>query len=75
MDEDAIRLNTLNVNPLTPAKVDAADASPESGCRDVGNDTETTEQEFSLPPTDGGKDAWLFLAACWSVEALIWGIV
>ncbi|KAF7529170.1 hypothetical protein G7054_g9942 [Neopestalotiopsis clavispora] len=73
MDEDAIRLNTLNANPLTPAKVDAADASPESGCRDVGNDTETTEQEFSLPPTDGGKDAWLFLAACWSVEALIWG--
>ncbi|KAF2802759.1 MFS general substrate transporter [Mytilinidion resinicola] len=30
-------------------------------------------QEFSLPPVDGGKDAWLFLAACFVVEALVWG--
>lgn len=22
---------------------------------------------------DGGKDAWLFLAACFMIEALIWG--
>ncbi|KAI1084998.1 MFS general substrate transporter [Whalleya microplaca] len=29
--------------------------------------------EFSLPPVDGGKDAWLFLAACFAVEALVWG--
>ncbi|KAH7014342.1 major facilitator superfamily domain-containing protein [Microdochium trichocladiopsis] len=29
--------------------------------------------EFSLPPADSGKDAWLFLAACWAVEALVWG--
>ena len=30
-------------------------------------------QEFSLPPADSGKDAWFFLAACWVVEALVWG--
>ncbi|KAF2198740.1 putative MFS monocarboxylate transporter [Delitschia confertaspora ATCC 74209] len=30
-------------------------------------------QEFSLPPVDGGKDAWLFLAASFVVEALVWG--
>ncbi|EFY94170.1 MFS transporter [Metarhizium robertsii] len=30
-------------------------------------------QEFSLPPVDGGKDAWFFLAACFFVEALTWG--
>ena len=30
-------------------------------------------QEFSLPPVDSGKDAWLFLAACFVMEALIWG--
>jgi hypothetical protein len=29
--------------------------------------------EFSLPPVDGGKDAWLFLAACFLIEALVWG--
>ncbi|KAI1303329.1 major facilitator superfamily domain-containing protein [Xylaria venustula] len=30
-------------------------------------------QEFSLPPEDGGKDAWLFLSAVFIVDALIWG--
>lgn len=29
--------------------------------------------EFSLPRADGGKDAWLFLACCFCIEALIWG--
>ncbi|KAI0514528.1 major facilitator superfamily domain-containing protein [Xylaria bambusicola] len=29
--------------------------------------------EFSLPPVDGGKDAWLFLSAVFVVDALIWG--
>jgi len=29
--------------------------------------------EFSLPRADGGKDAWLFLAGCFTLEALIWG--
>ncbi|RYP58646.1 hypothetical protein DL770_010386 [Monosporascus sp. CRB-9-2] len=28
-------------------------------------------QDFSLPPVDSGKDAWLFLAACWMIEALV----
>ena len=31
------------------------------------------QHEFSLPPADGGRDAWLFLAACFVVEALVWG--
>lgn len=31
-------------------------------------------QEFSLPPVDGGKDAWLFLIACFAIEALVWGM-
>ena len=29
--------------------------------------------EFSLPQADGGKQAWLFLGACFIVEALVWG--
>ncbi|TQV90052.1 major facilitator superfamily transporter protein [Cordyceps javanica] len=32
-----------------------------------------TRTEFSLPPVDSGKDAWLFLAACWVVEAVTFG--
>lgn len=31
------------------------------------------QREFSLPPADGGKDAWLYLAAAFVVEALTWG--
>ena len=30
-------------------------------------------QQFSLPQADGGREAWSFLAACFAVEALIWG--
>ncbi|CRG83535.1 Monocarboxylate transporter 10 [Talaromyces islandicus] len=30
-------------------------------------------QTRQLPPADGGKDAWLFLAACFIIEALVWG--
>lgn len=31
------------------------------------------ELEFSLPPVDGGKDAWLFLFSAFVVEILVWG--
>jgi hypothetical protein len=27
----------------------------------------------TIPPADGGKEAWLFLAACFMVEGLVWG--
>lgn len=33
-----------------------------------------TPHEFSLPPVDRGKDAWLFLAASFVIEALVWGM-
>lgn len=32
-----------------------------------------TSFDSSLPPADGGKAAWLFLAACWVIEALVFG--
>ena len=32
-----------------------------------------SDAAFSLPPTDGGKDAWLCLIACFMLEAMIWG--
>ena len=34
---------------------------------------EPTSNTSSLSPPDRGKDAWLFLAACFMVEALVWG--
>ena len=35
---------------------------------------ESHEHEHaSLPKADGGKDAWLFLAGSFCIEALVWG--
>lgn len=34
---------------------------------------QSPHHEFSLPPVDTGRDAWLFLAACFVIEALVWG--
>jgi hypothetical protein len=36
-------------------------------------DSSGGRQEFSLPPADGGKAAWLFLGTCFFVEAFVWG--
>jgi hypothetical protein len=37
-------------------------------------DQQEQQQDFqSLPPADSGKDAYLFLAACVGLEALVWG--
>jgi hypothetical protein len=32
-----------------------------------------TDNGKKLPPMDGGMNAWLFLAACFVMEALVWG--
>ncbi|KAJ5115214.1 hypothetical protein NUU61_000973 [Penicillium alfredii] len=32
-----------------------------------------TINQHVLPPTDGGFHAWMFLAACTMIEALVWG--
>ncbi|KAL2839835.1 major facilitator superfamily domain-containing protein [Aspergillus pseudoustus] len=50
------------------SKAEKAVRSPESpGATHLPNDTE------SVPPIDHGKDAWFFLAACFFMEALVWG--
>ena len=36
--------------------------------------TDEPHNEVQLPPVDGGKDAWLFLAAGFMMEALVWGM-
>jgi hypothetical protein len=41
--------------------------------RNDSNGLPGDDEGFSLPPTDGGKDAWLCLLACFMLEAMIWG--
>lgn len=31
------------------------------------------EQPTGVPPADGGRGAWMFLAGCFVFEALVWG--
>jgi hypothetical protein len=37
-------------------------------------DSVADHHEINLPPVDRGRRAWLFLAACFVIEALIWGM-
>ncbi|OLN81569.1 Monocarboxylate transporter 8 [Colletotrichum chlorophyti] len=63
----------------TPDVRDAYPSEPGSGDENSGGEGATRDahgqgHEFSsLPPVDGGKQAWLFLAACFAVEMLVWG--
>ncbi len=44
-------------------------ASTESPVEDANE-----HEMASLPQVDGGRDAWLFLAACFVIEGLVWGV-
>ncbi len=59
--QNAIVLNDLSGHHLDNHPIDDA---PEG---------QNGHHEFSLPQADGGKDAWLFLAAGFVIEALVWG--
>ncbi|KAF9737043.1 hypothetical protein PMIN06_007575 [Paraphaeosphaeria minitans] len=48
-----------------------ADTTPASSEFELEDRGEQLAQQ--LPPVDGGKDAWLFLAASFVIEALVWG--
>jgi hypothetical protein len=66
MSQTSIELVTLN----------RAASNEAANLPDTFNDhseSRTTDAEFSLPPVDGGRKAWLFLAACWVVEAVTFG--
>lgn len=49
------------------------DRRSSDGHDSILNDDSAPQQEFSLPQADGGLSAWLFLAGCFSIEALVWG--
>ncbi|GAP83210.1 putative major facilitator superfamily transporter [Rosellinia necatrix] len=67
------------VTPGTPYGEGNRDGNGDAGFFSAVNarlpdeDSLTQRHEFSLPPVDGGKDAWLFLAAGFTMEAFVWG--
>lgn len=46
--------------------------APLEGTAD-GTHVSNVDYGTQLPPIDGGMNAWLFLAACFVMEALVWG--
>jgi hypothetical protein len=47
--------------------------NPRHGLSLMDQNFEPRIDQKPLPRADGGKDAWLFLAACFLMEALVWG--
>ncbi|KAK3302798.1 major facilitator superfamily domain-containing protein [Chaetomium strumarium] len=73
MSSAAIEMGThISVGQLQGARVTTIEGTNNGQANNDNANTQTVN-EFSLPPTDTGKDAWLFLAGCWAVEALVWG--
>jgi hypothetical protein len=52
---------------------DRAAAKQQANEQDSENGAVSKEKGGTIPRADGGRDAWLFLAACFVFEALIWG--
>ncbi|KAM6481468.1 major facilitator superfamily domain-containing protein [Trichoderma sp. SZMC 28011] len=62
--EDQPQLESIQLDTTTPG--DSSSLSP-----DVPSEHE--HEGVSLPPVDTGKDAMLFLTACFIIECLVWG--
>ena len=54
---------------LSALNQEAGESASSDGFREPGG----LRQEFSLSPVDRGKDAYLFLTAAFTLEALVWG--
>ena len=63
---------TLEVHELSSVHLPPAE-SPSPTADGSSIEAPGGRQEFSLPPADGGKDAWFFLAAAFVMEGLTWG--
>ena len=71
-----MEMSTLTLNNPPSERTMADNASPiEFVDISLATDTGTIDQARGQqpPPADRGKEAYLFLAACFILEALVWG--
>jgi hypothetical protein len=66
-------MSQTSIELVTPNRAASNDAAELPDTFDDHSESRITDAEFSLPPVDGGRKAWLFLAACWVVEAVTFG--
>jgi hypothetical protein len=74
IQEDIQDQSTYTTSNSTPRQASIYESTIELDAINPQHDTNNaTELEFSLPPVDGGKDAWLFLFSAFILEVLVWG--
>ncbi|KAF4536166.1 MFS transporter [Lasiodiplodia theobromae] len=62
------------VGPSESHRLSMIDQSHSAGGPDLAPPESVSERnESQLPPVDSGKDAYMFLAACFALDALVWG--
>lgn len=61
------------VGSTTAIELQSSDHLPRTASPERRAEDGTGQEMPSLPAVDGGKDAYLFLAACFMIEALVWG--
>jgi hypothetical protein len=66
-------MSQTSIELVTPNRAVSDDTAQLQDTFNQGFESRATDAEFSLPPVDGGRKAYLFLAACWVVEAVTFG--
>ena len=66
-------MSQTSIELVTPNRAASDDTAQLQGTFNQSLESRATDAEFSLPPVDGGRKAYLFLAACWVVEAVTFG--
>ncbi|KAH6636225.1 major facilitator superfamily domain-containing protein [Chaetomium tenue] len=61
------------VGTTTAIELQSSDHSPRTASPERRAEDGNGQEMPSLPAVDSGKDAYLFLAACFMIEALVWG--
>lgn len=72
----AINTESANTtNASTPREASIYESNVELAPINSNHDgTTPAETDFSLPPVDGGKHAWLFLLSAFILEIIVWGM-
>jgi len=70
-DLTGVRPSSRGLARTPSSRSTRADSSPEDGNMDAEGPTQFIS---ALPPVDGGREAWSFLAAATILETLVWGV-
>lgn len=64
-------MEEIRRSDFSPNETEKGAHTPQEGTTDGTH--LSIHDDAQIPPMDGGLNAWLFLAACFAMEALVWG--